>query len=69
MIGFYAFQGCTALNVAQFGSDSHLQILLSGAFEDCTALRSITLPASLNQMYEGVFRNCTSLSMAAIQGV
>ena len=44
-----------------FDSACENVIIETGAFDGCTALRSITLPAGISTLEDGAFSNCTSL--------
>lgn len=77
IIGSYAFRGCTSLKSIDFGENSRLDTIESGAFLDCTSLTSIALPDSLKYIdgptsgeifgesggvfISGAFSNCTNL--------
>ena len=74
-IGVYAFSGCTSLSAIDFESASKLTSIQYdikpygnyikayelGTFYGCTALTSITLPASLTEIAQYSFYGCTGL--------
>jgi hypothetical protein len=49
----------------EFGS--RLQVIDNKAFEHCTQIRTICLPASLHKLGEDVFRNCFRLSQVTFE--
>ena len=64
-----AFKGCTNLTSVTFGRNSNLKIIKGGydthyehinygAFTDCTALKSIEIPASVEIIGVSAFFNC-----------
>lgn len=54
-----AFNGCTALESIDFGTE--LQNIGGSAFSGCTALKEINLPQSLVNLGPSVFYGCSSL--------
>ena len=67
-----AFKGCTNLTSVTFGRNSNLKIIKGGhdthyehinygAFTDCTALKSIEIPASVETIGVSAFLGCTQL--------
>ncbi|WP_300255954.1 PL29 family lyase N-terminal domain-containing protein [uncultured Alistipes sp.] len=68
LIDACAFAGCTNLSVVTFEQDSKLKefgdggIDHSGAFADCTSLRSIQIPAYVERIGAGTFYGCSQLS-------
>lgn len=70
-IGAAAFQNCTSLAIVRFEAGSVLKVIAGdrptseeyfGAFSDCTALKSITLPASCETIGKSAFENCSALT-------
>ncbi len=59
--GVAAFARCTSLETVTFEEGSKLQSIGEGAFMDCTALTSITIPANVTELGSYVFLGCTSL--------
>ncbi|MCR4960232.1 MAG: leucine-rich repeat protein [Lachnospiraceae bacterium] len=57
----YAFQNCTALKTVIFEDGISLTSIPSSTFEGCTALETITLPASITYVGSSAFKNCSSL--------
>lgn len=67
-----AFKGCTSLTSVVFEENSNLKIIEGGydtmyehlnygAFTDCTALKSIEIPASVETIGVSAFLNCSQL--------
>ena len=72
LIDYAAFFNCNQLASVDFAQDAQLQTIgsshstnesgnYSGAFEDCDALVSVKLPASLITLYGRTFRSCDQL--------
>ena len=53
-----AFKNCINLNNVELGS---VKTIESNAFDGCKSLVSITIPAGVRNIYQGVFVNCDSL--------
>ncbi|MGN0490791.1 leucine-rich repeat protein [Ruminococcus sp.] len=53
-----AFKNCINLKNVELGSVTEIN---SKAFDGCKSLESITIPASVNYIYSGIFANCDSL--------
>lgn len=70
-IGASAFKDCEALSNVTFEKGSMLQEIkapeMSGAFENCTQLTTIELPASLISLSGGVFKGCRSLQKVSFE--
>ena len=65
-IGTAAFANCSSLESVVFESGSQLKTIggngyHSGSFYGCTALKSITIPASCEEIGAGAFYDCNSL--------
>ena len=73
-IGASAFKGCSKLATVTFEKESQLKIIgggygysysgtfyYYGAFSDCTALKSIEIPASVETIEVVAFKGCSSL--------
>ncbi len=56
-IGKYAFGGCSSLKNVIFAEDSRLQYIGDYAFDHCTSLESITIPAGVTQIGSGSWGN------------
>ena len=61
-----AFKGCSSLATVTFEKGSQLKTIggdsySSGAFSDCTALKSIEIPASVETIEVVAFKGCSSL--------
>lgn len=57
-VAAHAFSGCTALGSVSLTGVSEIG---NAAFENCVALRSVTLPSSLTTLGTRVFEGCTKL--------
>lgn len=67
-----AFRNCTQLMQVSFGENSRIRIFegsysengnsYNGVFADCSALKTIRIPASVTEIKACAFQNCTSLS-------
>ena len=77
-IGKSAFQGCTALTTVTFEKGSQLKIIEGdrnydygvedcGAFQNCTSLTAIEIPASVAIIEDGAFHNCTALTTVTFE--
>ena len=55
----YAFCGCRKLAEVQFNEE--LQVIGGSAFQECSALRSMTLPATVTKLGSGAFFRCSNL--------
>ena len=62
------FGGCTSLESIEFAEGSQLQSITAGAFNGCTALKTITLPESLVAIEGDLFTGCTSLETVILGG-
>ncbi len=74
-----AFKGCTLLESVTFEANSTLKSIAggyevnvydgssNGAFENCTSLKSIEIPASVETIGDGTFRDCTSLETVTFE--
>lgn len=60
-IGDGCFAGCSQFNELDFSGYSNLTEIGAGAFEECTGLTKVSLPETVTELEESVFRNCTSL--------
>ncbi|EJK63106.1 hypothetical protein THAOC_16257 [Thalassiosira oceanica] len=60
MLGSNAFQGC--LNLTEVHFNDGMQIIGPGAFCDCKALRSVAVPATVSDIGNSAFKNCTELA-------
>ena len=63
-IDYQAFKGCILLESAKWETGTYdypNQTLGSGAFQDCTALKSAELPGTVLTICDNAFRDCTSL--------
>lgn len=64
-IGDYLFRGC-AVETINFGKT--LTGIGNSCFRDCTSLKSVVLPASLETLSTYVFMDCTALESATVNG-
>ena len=60
--GSGAFEGATALTGIEFPKDVAFSDTITGVFEDCTSLASVSLPASVTKIPSHMFDGCTSLT-------
>ncbi|MDE7439302.1 MAG: leucine-rich repeat domain-containing protein [Clostridia bacterium] len=67
-IGYRAFVGCTALTEMDLSTLTNLNTMEGGVFRECTALTSVTLPASITEIPEYTFRGCTKLATVTFNG-
>ena len=59
---YNCFEDCSLITSITF-SNNFTQMYYTGQeFKNCTSLKSITLPASLRQVYSSAFENCNSLT-------
>lgn len=56
-IGYSAFIFCLDLEEVEFGENSQLKLIDQWAFQDCRSLKSITIPASVETIAYGAFKN------------
>lgn len=78
-IGASAFKNCKSLETVLFEPDSKLllieggtyyedqEIIFHGAFVDCIALKSISIPASCKTIGLSAFKNCASLESVSFE--
>ena len=75
-----AFKGCSSLTTVTFEKESQLKIIgggygysysgtfyYYGAFSDCTALKSIEIPASVETIEAAAFKGCSSLTTVTFE--
>lgn len=62
----YAFFGDEAITALSFNSALSLKKISANAFYGCTGLKSIEVPAWIEQLSFGSFQNCTSLESLLI---
>ena len=75
-----AFKGCSSLTTVTFEKESQLKIIgggygysysgtfyYYGAFSDCTALKSIEIPASVETIEVVAFKGCSSLTTVTFE--
>lgn len=55
------FSYCTNLSIVLFEEKSNLRVIGSHAFQGCTNIESIELPASIRVIKSNAFRNCSKL--------
>ena len=60
--GSGAFEGATALTGIEFPKDVAFSDTITGVFQDCTSLTSVSLPASVTKIPSYMFDGCTSLT-------
>lgn len=66
-VGHDAFSGCANLAEADF-SGTKLKKICEDAFRRCTALRRVTFPATLKEIYGHCFEDCTALAEVMFHG-
>lgn len=62
------FIGCTGLQEVTFAEGNKLETIGSGAFQSCTSLTSIELPACVTSVPMNLFLNCRSLQNVSFLG-
>ena len=61
-IGTDAFKDCSSLKSVEIVGSKYFTYVQGGAFDNCTSLTSITIPATSKS--NGTYQNCTSLEYA-----
>ncbi|MBR3966490.1 MAG: GH92 family glycosyl hydrolase [Clostridia bacterium] len=64
IIGASSFEGCTALEEVIFADVTAIK---SNAFKNCTALKNITIPATLTTIEANAFAGCTALTSVTLK--
>ena len=64
-----AFYGCRNLGRLEFGEQSTLTAFGINAFQSCSALTSVKLPALLSLLPASAFADCTALQTLDLGGV
>lgn len=59
---YFAFYGCRDLEEVVFTGESQVE-LFDCTFTDCTSLKTITIPKSVNKFWQSVFLGCSSLTI------
>ena len=67
-IGPSAFSSCTSLTTVDLSNCNSLSILAPECFSSCTALSSITLPSSISELDNHLFRECPNLKNITFNG-
>jgi hypothetical protein len=60
-IGTYAFRGCTNMVLAPLPVDSLLETIGHGAFEYCSGITAVNLPATVTEIGNSAFYTCSAL--------
>ena len=63
-----AFEGATTLQTIELKDNVNLKEIGVKAFKGCTGLTTITIPATVNKIYDYAFMNCTNLKTVNILG-
>ncbi len=63
--GWRTFEGCDNLRYIRFNADLHE---ISGSFRDCPSLTSVTIPSSVETIYNFAFLNCSKLGSVVLLG-
>lgn len=63
-IGYYSFEDCTSLYLAEIPSS--VGTIGPGAFKNCTSLPSVVIPDSVSAIDAQTFEGCTALSSVTI---
>lgn len=66
-IGVSSFEGCSSISKIDL-SESYLTTIPKRTFADCTSLKEITLPHTLNVIESEAFMNCTNLEKITFKG-
>ena len=61
-IGATAFSDLTSLETIEFAKDGALDTIGYGAFQDCSGLTEITIPATIESIAANAFNGCTGLT-------
>jgi hypothetical protein len=67
VIGVASFARCESLSSFSFESGSKLKAIASRAFEDCSSVGSICIPASVEALGDCCFFMCTSVSSFTLE--
>lgn len=66
-IGDYAFAECKSLATLTVEPGVRLSVIGEGSFSGCSALTSLSIPATVNTIRDGAFENCSSLSTVSFE--
>ena len=61
-IGKYAFRGCTSLGELDFQKGNRVAVISDGAFQGCSDLEEVSIPATVSSIGVSAFRDCTELA-------
>ncbi|MBE5763888.1 MAG: leucine-rich repeat domain-containing protein [Clostridiales bacterium] len=53
-------------DIASCTINTNTQLLACGAFKECTALTTISIPSSITRIWDSMFQNCTALQTVSI---
>lgn len=67
-LGDYAFASCRALGLVKFDDNSPCGEFGTGAFSDCTALVTLTVPAGISEIKGYTFKGCSALQGVSFAG-
>lgn len=68
-IGDGCFRGCAQFRELDFTGHSKLSAIGDSAFEDCSVLNKVSLPETVTELGEEVFKNCISLESLEASGI
>ncbi len=68
-LGTYAFSSCVNLSSVRFGENSQLKSIGEKAFNKCSSLTNIVLPAGVTEMGVRVFQNSGVVSVELPEGL
>ncbi len=67
-IGNHAFDGCRSLSSVGMPESPRITTLGAYAFKNCASLKNIYIPHSISMLCDGVFENCTGLTVMDLSG-
>ncbi|MDE7395183.1 MAG: leucine-rich repeat domain-containing protein [Clostridiales bacterium] len=61
VIGAFSFDYCKGLGAVKFANGSMLETIQNEAFNACTALKTVQIPASVTEIFHLAFQDCNAL--------